>query len=187
MKVNPALRRYAASNTRRGVESCGILAGALDEAEGAFRISTLIIPKQEGTSDTVQARGACTCLVHALQRWSAGGLPECLVQMYPGARGAHEPWSVCRCGAGAERGGDLRRAGQAVAVPAGLDPHAPHPDLLPLLSRRAHPVWLPGAASPFLFVITTHPTDRMACVAFLEGWTFSAQGAFWPVAHVASH
>ena len=48
--------RYAASNTRRGVESCGILAGLLDEKAGCFQISTLIIPKQEGTSDTVQAR-----------------------------------------------------------------------------------------------------------------------------------
>ena len=47
-------RRYAASNTRRGVESCGILAGVLDEKNGCFQICTLIIPKQEGTSDTVQ-------------------------------------------------------------------------------------------------------------------------------------
>ncbi|KAK9823292.1 hypothetical protein WJX72_001654 [[Myrmecia] bisecta] len=47
--------RYAISNTKRGIESCGILAGVLDTSEGLFRISTLIIPKQEGTSDTVQA------------------------------------------------------------------------------------------------------------------------------------
>ena len=47
-------RRYAASNTRRGVESCGILAGILDEKNACFQICTLIIPKQEGTSDTVQ-------------------------------------------------------------------------------------------------------------------------------------
>lgn len=46
---------YAAANTRRGVESCGILAGSLDSRAGLFRISTLIVPKQEGTSDTVQA------------------------------------------------------------------------------------------------------------------------------------
>ena len=46
--------RYAASNTRRGVESCGILAGILDEKNACFQICTLIIPKQEGTSDTVQ-------------------------------------------------------------------------------------------------------------------------------------
>ena len=50
--------RYAASNTRRGVESCGILAGFLDEKNACFQISTLIIPKQEGTSDTVQARSS---------------------------------------------------------------------------------------------------------------------------------
>lgn len=48
------LLRYAASNTRRGVESCGILAGVLDEKNACFQICTLIIPKQEGTSDTVQ-------------------------------------------------------------------------------------------------------------------------------------
>ena len=48
------LRRYAASNTQRGVESCGILAGVLDEENACFQICTLIIPKQEGTSDTVQ-------------------------------------------------------------------------------------------------------------------------------------
>ena len=58
VEADRSLRRYAASNTRRGVESCGILAGVLDEAEGAFRISTLIIPKQEGTSDTVQVRSS---------------------------------------------------------------------------------------------------------------------------------
>ena len=63
------LRRYAASNTRRGVESCGILAGVLDEAEGAFRISTLIIPKQEGTSDTVQVRSSLP--------WTLGVLLMC--------------------------------------------------------------------------------------------------------------
>ena len=47
--------RYARSNTRRGVESCGILAGLLDTKRGLFSITTLIVPKQEGTSDTVQA------------------------------------------------------------------------------------------------------------------------------------
>lgn len=47
--------RYASSNTRRGVESCGILAGLLDSKKGFFSITTLIVPKQEGTSDTVQA------------------------------------------------------------------------------------------------------------------------------------
>ena len=57
--------RYAASNTRRGVESCGILAGLLDEKAGCFQISTLIIPKQEGTSDTVQARACNHARLHA--------------------------------------------------------------------------------------------------------------------------
>ena len=47
--------RYSTSNTRSGIESCGILAGSLQEKQGVFVISTLIIPKQEGTSDTVQA------------------------------------------------------------------------------------------------------------------------------------
>ncbi|CAL8467347.1 g6884 [Coccomyxa elongata] len=47
--------KYAISNTRRGIESCGILAGVLDEKNSCFQITTLIIPKQEGTSDTVQA------------------------------------------------------------------------------------------------------------------------------------
>lgn len=49
------LCRYATRNTRSGIESCGILAGVLKEKQGLFVISTLIIPKQEGTSDTVQA------------------------------------------------------------------------------------------------------------------------------------
>ena len=56
--------RYASSNTRRGVESCGILAGILDERNGCFQICTLIIPKQEGTSDTVQVRSQ-TGMTHA--------------------------------------------------------------------------------------------------------------------------
>ncbi len=37
------------------MESCGILAGLLDSKRGLFSITTLIVPKQEGTSDTVQA------------------------------------------------------------------------------------------------------------------------------------
>lgn len=48
--------RYATSNTRRGVETCGILAGRLAGDDSTFTISTLIIPKQEGTTDTVQVR-----------------------------------------------------------------------------------------------------------------------------------
>ena len=53
----PPLRRYAVRNTQRGIESCGILAGTLSVDESVFTINTLIIPKQEGTSDTVQALG----------------------------------------------------------------------------------------------------------------------------------
>jgi STAM-binding protein len=47
--------RYAASNTRRGIETCGILAGALSPDDARFTITALIVPKQEGTTDTVQA------------------------------------------------------------------------------------------------------------------------------------
>ncbi|RHZ30246.1 hypothetical protein DYB31_014419 [Aphanomyces astaci] len=45
--------RLAASNTSRlpyGVETCGILAGSLKDQR--LSITTLIIPKQEGSSDT---------------------------------------------------------------------------------------------------------------------------------------
>ena len=47
--------RYALSNTRRGIETCGILAGSLSPDDARFTITALIIPKQEGTTDTVQA------------------------------------------------------------------------------------------------------------------------------------
>jgi STAM-binding protein len=59
--------RIAAANTGRGIETCGILAGVLSGggARGAssgdvdggsvFTITTLIIPKQRGTADTVAA------------------------------------------------------------------------------------------------------------------------------------
>jgi len=46
---------FAARNTGRGIESCGILAGVLSANDSIFTITTLIIPKQQGTSDTVQA------------------------------------------------------------------------------------------------------------------------------------
>ncbi|KXZ49487.1 hypothetical protein GPECTOR_21g713 [Gonium pectorale] len=46
---------YARANTSRGIESCGILAGKLLAGDSTFAITTLIIPKQQGTSDTVQA------------------------------------------------------------------------------------------------------------------------------------
>ena len=50
-----AFLRVAAANTRSGVETCGILAGNLGGPAGpaAFCVTTLIIPKQKGTSDTV--------------------------------------------------------------------------------------------------------------------------------------
>lgn len=47
--------RYAIANTRKGIETCGILAGSLSADEGTFTITALIVPKQEGTTDTVQA------------------------------------------------------------------------------------------------------------------------------------
>jgi STAM-binding protein len=47
--------RFASSNTRRGIESCGILAGSLSANDSVFAVSTLILPKQSGTSDTVTA------------------------------------------------------------------------------------------------------------------------------------
>lgn len=52
--------RYASSNTRASIETCGILAGGLVDMDGSGQLSTfvishLIVPKQEGTSDTVQA------------------------------------------------------------------------------------------------------------------------------------
>ncbi|KAF8060070.1 AMSH1 [Scenedesmus sp. PABB004] len=48
---------YAAVNTRRGVESCGILAGRLSAGDSRFTVTTLIVPKQTGTSDTVEMLG----------------------------------------------------------------------------------------------------------------------------------
>lgn len=47
--------RYALSNTSRGIETCGILAGRLSANDSVFTITTLIVPKQSGTTDTVQA------------------------------------------------------------------------------------------------------------------------------------
>lgn len=47
--------KFASSNTRKGIESCGILAGKLDAKTNTFTITTLIIPHQEGTRDTVSA------------------------------------------------------------------------------------------------------------------------------------
>ena len=52
--VPAQLTRFAAVNTSRGIESCGILAGTLSGNDSTFTITTLIIPKQKGTSDTVE-------------------------------------------------------------------------------------------------------------------------------------
>jgi hypothetical protein len=48
--------RYAINNTKRGIETCGILAGVLSANDATFTITTLIVPQQEGTTDTVQVR-----------------------------------------------------------------------------------------------------------------------------------
>ncbi|KAN0014823.1 hypothetical protein ACTFIU_001142 [Dictyostelium citrinum] len=42
--------RLAENNTKRSIETCGILSGTL--SNDVFRITTIIIPKQEGTTDT---------------------------------------------------------------------------------------------------------------------------------------
>jgi STAM-binding protein len=51
--------RRAAANTRANIETCGILAGVLGGAAGpaAFTVTTLILPQQTGTSDTVTTLG----------------------------------------------------------------------------------------------------------------------------------
>ncbi len=59
----------APDSGRRNVESCGILAGTLAADDSVFTITTLIVPKQEGTSDTVQVR----CLGGAVLLPGAGG------------------------------------------------------------------------------------------------------------------
>lgn len=47
----------AHQHTRRGIEFCGLLAGSLDARTGVFTVSTLVIPKQTGSSDQVTAEG----------------------------------------------------------------------------------------------------------------------------------
>ena len=92
--------RYAVSNTRRGIETCGILAGSLSADDAVFTITTLIVPKQEGTSDTV------------------GGLH----------RGVHGGWGgVLRTGARGSRV-DVGRCGRARCPPVSSpSPCTPHP------------------------------------------------------------
>jgi len=46
--------KVANSNTQRKVETCAILAGTL--AKDVFRVTTMIVPKQEGTTDTCAAK-----------------------------------------------------------------------------------------------------------------------------------
>ena len=43
------------ANTKRNIETCAFLSGPLDPKGDLFTVNTLIIPKQEGTSDTVNA------------------------------------------------------------------------------------------------------------------------------------
>ena len=42
------------SNTRRGIESCGVLGGVLTADSSAFTITKLILPKQKGEANTVE-------------------------------------------------------------------------------------------------------------------------------------
>lgn len=46
----PTFMNLAAHNTKRGIETCGVLAGRL--SKDAFTLTHLIVPKQEGTTDT---------------------------------------------------------------------------------------------------------------------------------------
>lgn len=55
--------RLASDNTRKNLEFCGVLTGIL--AHDAFTLTTLIIPKQTSTSDTVAMEGEEE--VHAVQ------------------------------------------------------------------------------------------------------------------------
>lgn len=51
-KMMDEFLRLAKANTARNLETCGVLSGSLKK--GTFFVSTLIIPKQEATSDTCQ-------------------------------------------------------------------------------------------------------------------------------------
>jgi STAM-binding protein len=48
-----AFMRVAASNTNRRIETCAILSGSL--SKNTFHVTTMIVPKQEGTTDTCNA------------------------------------------------------------------------------------------------------------------------------------
>ncbi len=66
---------YARNNTLKGIESCGILAGRLSACDSTFTICTLIIPKQQGTTDTVQV-GLRHAHAHT-HTYTAGGHVAC--------------------------------------------------------------------------------------------------------------
>ncbi|MCI08191.1 AMSH-like ubiquitin thioesterase 3-like, partial [Trifolium medium] len=50
VKMMEDFLRLASANTRKNLETCGVLAGSLKNR--VFQITTLIIPKQESTSDS---------------------------------------------------------------------------------------------------------------------------------------
>ncbi|KHN02918.1 AMSH-like ubiquitin thioesterase 3 [Glycine soja] len=52
VKMMEDFLRLASENTRKNLETCGVLAGSLKKR--VFHITTLIIPKQESTSDSCQ-------------------------------------------------------------------------------------------------------------------------------------
>ncbi|KAK7348092.1 hypothetical protein VNO80_22641 [Phaseolus coccineus] len=52
VKMMEDFLRLASQNTRKNLETCGVLAGSLKKR--VFHITTLIIPKQESTSDSCQ-------------------------------------------------------------------------------------------------------------------------------------
>ncbi|KAK4425929.1 AMSH-like ubiquitin thioesterase 3 [Sesamum alatum] len=52
VKIMEEFLRFARKNTAKNLETCGVLAGSLRNRE--FHITTLIIPKQESTSDSCQ-------------------------------------------------------------------------------------------------------------------------------------
>ncbi|KAH1116506.1 hypothetical protein AAZX31_17G030600 [Glycine max] len=52
VKMMEEFLRLASENTRKNLETCGVLAGSLKKR--VFHITTLIIPKQESTSDSCQ-------------------------------------------------------------------------------------------------------------------------------------
>lgn len=129
------------SNTQRNIETIGLLGGSLSADGSSFNINTLIIPKQKGETDRVEmlkeeeiwdiffqvaamlaswTLRQCDDVCH---HYMSSFLLTCMYAfLLPG-------W----------------RRGAAVAIPSGLDPHAPGLRLLPVVCRHPQPVWLPGA------------------------------------------